>query len=129
MYWQIKLVPQYFPHAVGSDRLVGAAGGLGGFFPPLVLSLIRQETGAFTWGFILLAIFSLSCLAVCWKTASRAGAIATDGESVWSDQCVQTRIWQFLSSYYETKPGRTTPSLNLLNIQKSFISCLHFQFL
>ncbi len=31
-----KLVPQYFPDSVGSvTGLVGAAGGLGGFFPPL----------------------------------------------------------------------------------------------
>lgn len=61
-----KLVPQYFPHAVGSvTGLVGAAGGLGGFFPPLVLGLIRQLTGTFTWGFILLAFFSVGCLAVC----------------------------------------------------------------
>jgi NNP family nitrate/nitrite transporter-like MFS transporter len=60
-----KLVPQYFPNAVGSvTGLVGAAGGLGGFFPPLVLGVIRQLTGAFTWGFILLSLFALGCLLV-----------------------------------------------------------------
>jgi MFS transporter, NNP family, nitrate/nitrite transporter len=60
-----KLVPEYFPQAVGSvTGLVGAAGGLGGFFPPLVLGAIRQSTGAFTWGFVLLAIFSIGCLLV-----------------------------------------------------------------
>jgi MFS family permease len=38
-----KLVPEYFPKAVGSvTGLVGAAGGLGGFFPPLFLGVIRQ---------------------------------------------------------------------------------------
>jgi NNP family nitrate/nitrite transporter-like MFS transporter len=58
-----KLVPQRFPKAVGSvTGLVGAAGGLGGFFPPLVLGAIRQHTGTFTWGFVLLSGFSL----VCW---------------------------------------------------------------
>ena len=77
-----KLVPQYFPHTVGSvTGLVGAAGGLGGFFPPLVLGLIRQTTGAFTWGFILLALFSLGCLVVCWTTTSPAEAMAKDGEA------------------------------------------------
>ena len=61
-----KLVPEYFPKAVGSvTGLVGAAGGLGGFFPPLVLGAIREATGSFTWGFVLLAAFSLGCLIVC----------------------------------------------------------------
>jgi NNP family nitrate/nitrite transporter-like MFS transporter len=60
-----KLVPEYFPQSVGSvTGLVGAAGGLGGFFPPLVLGAIRQSTGGFTWGFVLLALFALSCLVV-----------------------------------------------------------------
>jgi NNP family nitrate/nitrite transporter-like MFS transporter len=61
-----KLVPQYFPRTVGSvTGLVGAAGGLGGFFPPLVLGVIRQATGTFTGGFVLLALFCALCLAVC----------------------------------------------------------------
>jgi NNP family nitrate/nitrite transporter-like MFS transporter len=63
-----KLVPEYFPRAVGSvTGLVGAAGGLGGFFPPIVLGTLRQATGSFTWGFVLLAAFSLGCLFVCWR--------------------------------------------------------------
>jgi NNP family nitrate/nitrite transporter-like MFS transporter len=63
-----KLVPQYYPQAVGSvTGLVGAAGGLGGFFPPLVLGAIRQQTGAFTWGFVLLSAFSLLCWFVSWR--------------------------------------------------------------
>jgi NNP family nitrate/nitrite transporter-like MFS transporter len=65
-----KLVPQAFPRAVGSvTGLVGAAGGLGGFFPPLVLGLIRQATGHYTWGFVLLGGFSLLCLALLARTA------------------------------------------------------------
>ena len=67
-----KLVPQHFPQAVGSvTGLVGAAGGLGGFFPPLVLGALRQATGSFTWGFVLLALFSLGCLVVCRATGRR----------------------------------------------------------
>jgi NNP family nitrate/nitrite transporter-like MFS transporter len=63
-----KLVPQYFPQAVGSvTGLVGAAGGLGGFFPPLVLGVIRRTTGACTLGFVLLAVFCAGCLLVCWR--------------------------------------------------------------
>jgi NNP family nitrate/nitrite transporter-like MFS transporter len=44
--------------------LVGAAGGLGGFFPPLVLGLVKQLTGGYGLGFGLLAMFALACLAV-----------------------------------------------------------------
>ena len=60
-----KLVPQYFPKEIGTvTGLVGAFGGLGGFFPPLVLGVIRNATGAYTLGFVFLAVFALGCLAV-----------------------------------------------------------------
>jgi NNP family nitrate/nitrite transporter-like MFS transporter len=63
-----KLVPQYYPQAVGSvTGLVGAAGGLGGFFPPLVLGAIHERTGEFTWGFVALAAFSALCWLVSWR--------------------------------------------------------------
>jgi NNP family nitrate/nitrite transporter-like MFS transporter len=68
-----KLVPEYFPQSVGAvTGLVGAAGGLGGFFPPLVLGAVRQATGAFTLGFVFLAIFSIVCLLVAKKTDGSA---------------------------------------------------------
>lgn len=58
-----KLVPEYFPNQVGTvTGLVGAAGGLGGFFPPLVLGMLRDRIGTFTPGFVLLALFALGCL-------------------------------------------------------------------
>jgi NNP family nitrate/nitrite transporter-like MFS transporter len=73
-----KLVPQYFPQAVGSvTGLVGAAGGLGGFFPPLVLGVIRQSTGSFTGGFVLLSGFSILCLIVLGVSARRSRAAAS----------------------------------------------------
>ncbi|HEU0004774.1 MAG TPA: MFS transporter, partial [Terriglobia bacterium] len=41
-----KLVPQYFPAETGTvTGLVGALGGLGGFFPPLLLGLFRDWFG------------------------------------------------------------------------------------
>jgi MFS transporter, NNP family, nitrate/nitrite transporter len=74
-----KLVPEYFPKSVGGvTGLVGAAGGLGGFFPPLVLGIIKQQTGSFTFGFILLSGFALICLVVLLRgSAARKLAIAT----------------------------------------------------
>ncbi|HLW51243.1 MAG TPA: respiratory nitrate reductase subunit gamma [Candidatus Angelobacter sp.] len=60
-----KLVPEYFPATVGSiTGLVGAAGGLGGFFPPLVLGVLKKSTGSFTLGFVFLGLFAAACLLV-----------------------------------------------------------------
>jgi NNP family nitrate/nitrite transporter-like MFS transporter len=56
-----KLVPEYFPKETGTvTGLVGAMGGLGGFFPPLLLGFFRQHTGAVWPGFLLLAVLSLA---------------------------------------------------------------------
>ena len=49
----------------------GAAGGLGGFFPPLVLGAVRQATGSFTPGFVLLALFAILCFVVIFKSGSK----------------------------------------------------------
>ena len=60
-----KLVPQYFPKETGTvTGLVGAFGGLGGFFPPLELGLVKDVMGSYTLGFVLLSLFSLGCLVV-----------------------------------------------------------------
>jgi NNP family nitrate/nitrite transporter-like MFS transporter len=57
-----KLVPQYFAGRTGTvTGIVGAAGGLGGFFPPLILGAVRQAFGSYTIGFALLALTSLLC--------------------------------------------------------------------
>ncbi|MBK9316568.1 MAG: NarK/NasA family nitrate transporter [Acidobacteria bacterium] len=78
-----KLVPEYFPNAVGAvTGLVGAAGGLGGFFPPLVLGTIRKSTGTFTLGFVLLGLFALLCLAVAYRSGTGPqGRLAAEGIS------------------------------------------------
>lgn len=60
-----RLVPEFFPRETGTvTGLVGAAGGLGGFFPPLVLGVIRTRTGSYDLGFVFLSLFALTCLAV-----------------------------------------------------------------
>lgn len=56
-----KLVPEYFPSQTGTvTGLVGAMGGLGGFFPPLLLGAFRDRLGVAWPGFLLLAITSLA---------------------------------------------------------------------
>ena len=60
-----KLVAEYYPTKTGAvTGVVGAAGGLGGFFPPLVLGVVRDATGDYTIGFVLLALFAVGCLLV-----------------------------------------------------------------
>lgn len=72
-----KMVPEYFPKSVGSvTGLVGAAGGLGGFFPPLVLGFVKQQTGSFLAGFIMLSVFCLLCLGVLLADRKHSQALA-----------------------------------------------------
>jgi hypothetical protein len=56
-----KLVPEHFPKNTGTvTGLVGALGGLGGFFPPLLLGVFRDRLGAIWPGFVLLALTALA---------------------------------------------------------------------
>jgi len=72
-----KMAPQFFPRSMGAvTGLIGAMGGLGGFFPPLALGLIREQTGSFFWGFGLLAIFAIACLVLA-KVVFRQGVKLT----------------------------------------------------
>ncbi|MDE3130265.1 MAG: NarK/NasA family nitrate transporter [Acidobacteriota bacterium] len=60
-----KLVPNWFPDEVGAvTGVVGAAGGLGGFFPPLVMAVVKGITGSYALGFVLLAGVAVVCLIV-----------------------------------------------------------------
>jgi NNP family nitrate/nitrite transporter-like MFS transporter len=55
-----KLVPEHFPKDTGTvTGLVGALGGLGGFFPPLLLGVFRDQLGAIWPGFVLLSLTAL----------------------------------------------------------------------
>jgi NNP family nitrate/nitrite transporter-like MFS transporter len=67
-----KLVSEYFPREMGTvTGLVGALGGLGGFFPPLALGYIKSQTGSYRLGFVLLSCFAALCLLVTWLTFVR----------------------------------------------------------
>ena len=57
-----KLVPTLYPETKGAvTGIVGAAGGLGGFFPPLVLGVVKDGTGEYTMGFVFLVAFAWMC--------------------------------------------------------------------
>ena len=60
-----KLVPVWFPDRVGAvTGVVAAAGGLGGFFPPLVMGVVKAATGGYAVGFVLMALVAVGCLLV-----------------------------------------------------------------
>lgn len=69
-----KLVPTYFVKQAGPvNGIVSMMGGLGGFFPPLVLSAFLGATGSYAPGFIAFAASIFICLvAVIWLGASEA---------------------------------------------------------
>jgi NNP family nitrate/nitrite transporter-like MFS transporter len=57
-----KMVPHYFPTTKGAvTGIVGAAGGLGGFFPPLVMGIVKDATGDYVMGFVFLVAFAWVC--------------------------------------------------------------------
>ena len=63
-----KLVAAEYPAQVGAvTGVVGAAGGLGGFFPPLVMASVKSITGSYTLGFALLALTAAAWLAIAWN--------------------------------------------------------------
>ncbi|MFA4135316.1 MULTISPECIES: MFS transporter [unclassified Brevibacillus] len=63
-----KLVPMYFSRQAGIvNGIVSAMGGLGGFFPPLILTLLFNLTGHYAIGFMALSQFALvSLVLVMW---------------------------------------------------------------
>jgi MFS transporter, NNP family, nitrate/nitrite transporter len=71
-----QLVPQRFQKEIGViTGIVGAAGGVGGFFVPNLLGTLKQTTGTYATGFMVYAIIGVVALIVLliaqysWKKA------------------------------------------------------------
>ena len=58
-----QLVPQRFPKEIGViTGVVGATGGLGGFFLPALLGGVHQLLGSYSVGFFLIAVIAFGCV-------------------------------------------------------------------
>ena len=59
-----QLIPQRFPDQIGIvTGVVGALGGVGGFLLPLSLGGIKQLSGSFSMGFVVLALVAVGAVA------------------------------------------------------------------
>lgn len=91
-----KLVPQYFPADTGTvTGLVGAMGGLGGFFPPLLLGFFRDTTGVVWPGFTLLAATAFAL----WRVNARvflASEVRAERMETRSRQQLRAGAWATL---------------------------------
>jgi NNP family nitrate/nitrite transporter-like MFS transporter len=66
------------PSVVGSvTGFVGAAGGLGGFVPPLVMAAIHADSGSYSLGIVLLLLATLGAVVVTLFVARGARTAAT----------------------------------------------------
>ena len=70
-----KLVPHYFAKEAGvANGIVSMMGGLGGFFPPLVISAVTSMTGSSNLAFFLLAVFGAVALVTMFHLSKREKA-------------------------------------------------------
>ena len=81
-----QLVPQRFQQQIGiATGVIGAVGGLGGFFLPNLLGIVKQTTGSFGAGFLVLSGVALAALVLLrvlvvirqgWRVSWRAPQVA-----------------------------------------------------
>jgi NNP family nitrate/nitrite transporter-like MFS transporter len=78
-----KLVPAEFPDNAGAATgIVGAAGGMGGFFPPLLMGVVNDVFGSYSIGFIGLLAFTAGCLGlIVWIHRGNLAAGIQEGSS------------------------------------------------
>ena len=68
-----QLVPLRFPKEIGMmTGIVGAAGGIGGFFLPNLFGTIKQATGSYSGGFLGCALIA-GCGMILWSASANPG--------------------------------------------------------
>ena len=81
-----QLVPQRYPSQIGvMTGIVGAAGGVGGFFLPTLLGYVKQNMGSFGAGFGIFAIAATTAIGlilVLHPIWQRAGWLGDGGKAV-----------------------------------------------
>ena len=81
-----QLVPQRYPRQIGvMTGVVGAAGGVGGFFLPTLLGYVKQNMGSFGAGFSFFAIaaaVAIALILVLHPLWQRAGWLGAGGKAV-----------------------------------------------
>jgi MFS transporter, NNP family, nitrate/nitrite transporter len=69
-----QIVPQRFQRNLGAvTGLIGALGGVGGFLLPTLLGSVRQATGSFSFGFVVLASVAGFAAVSLWLLVSARG--------------------------------------------------------
>jgi NNP family nitrate/nitrite transporter-like MFS transporter len=64
-----QLVAEWFPKDIGlASGIVGAAGGLGGFFLPVAAGMLKGTAGTYEFGFWVFA----GCVTCAWGTVIAA---------------------------------------------------------
>ncbi len=86
-----QIVPQRFSREIGVvTGIVGAAGGIGGFFLPNLLGSMKQITGSFSGGFLAFALVGCfgGAAALAYASLSWQGVfIGRGGGGVRRDSC------------------------------------------
>ena len=97
-----QLVPQRFPDRIGLvTGIVGAAGGLGGFFLPSLLGITRDLTGSYAPGLMAFALAFLAGTLALLELGAR-----------WSQRWDRTAVRQAgIYAYRRVAPKMSYPSI------------------
>ncbi|MBW7458601.1 MFS transporter, partial [Paenibacillus sepulcri] len=90
-----QLVPQRFQKELGIiTGIVGAAGGLGGYFLPKILGNLKQSTGSYTPGFLILSGVALACVVLIFiiQGSWKKTWIGSGGKARESQNAIQNTI-------------------------------------
>jgi NNP family nitrate/nitrite transporter-like MFS transporter len=89
-----KLMPHYFMKQMGiANGIVSAMGGLGGFFPPLLLTMLFNYTGHYAIGFMALSEVSLASMVLAvWLYAEQRIRLGKDIINSTSEGIMVTNI-------------------------------------